>query len=173
MENTCSSKQRGAIMLSTVWIFLLASLLHFGYSLTGFYPLSFICAVNESTWEHIKIIFFGALFTDVFLYFKYFKGNANFIAGLAPSLASIMVSVPMMFYGYMGVIGRDVFILDLIIAYLAGFFAQRILLRFTCGGKDFSSWKTASALAVVIMIFMFFLFTWYPPNLPLFQPPVV
>lgn len=170
MESVCSKKQKEALLLSSVWIFFLASLLHFGYSFTGFFPLSFISAVNESVWEHTKIVFFAALFYDIFLYFRHFKGSPNFIVGLTPSLASILVTIPFLFYGYSGILGFNLLAIDLFIAFLAGYIAQYILMRFSCSSKSLDSYRTFSLFLVAAMIILFFLFTWYPPNLPLFYP---
>lgn len=168
MDNTCSKKQEESLSLSSIWIFLLASLLHFGYSFTHFYPLSFISAVNESVWEHIKIIFFAALFCNLFLYIRKFKGNSGFISGLAPSLASILLTVPFLFYGYSGILGFNLLVIDLLITFISAYIPQSILRRFICSTKSYDSYKVLSILLVVAMIFMFFLFTWYPPSLPLF-----
>lgn len=169
MENNCPRKLISILKLSGIWIFLVSSLLHFGYSFTHFYPLSFICAVNESVWEHVKIIFFAALFVNLFLYFRYFNGNDSFVAGLAPALLSITLTVPFLFYGYTGIIGFHLLILDLIITFASSYIAQMILLYFACGKKDYTTYKGISILIIIIMILLFFVFTWYPPSLPLFM----
>ncbi len=171
MENICSERQEEALRLSSVWIFFIASLLHFGYSSTGFFPLSFISSVNESVWEHTKIVFFAALFYDIFLYFRYFKSNHNFVAGLAPSLASIIVTIPFLFYGYSGILGFNVLAIDLLITFLAGWIAQNILMRYSCSPKNYKEYKIFSLLFVAAMVILFVVFTWYPPNLPLFTSP--
>lgn len=156
------------LILSALWIFLLTSILHFAYSFTRFFPLSFISSVNESVWEHTKITFFAALFYDIFLYFRYFKGCNNFIFSLFPSLASIIITIPFLFYGYTGILGFNILIIDLAIAYVAALISQYILIHFCKSKKDYSSLKTFSIIMVIAMVIMFFLFTWYPPKLPLF-----
>lgn len=159
------------LLIESLWIFFIASLLHFCHSVTGWYPLSFVCAVNESVWEHIKIIFFAALFYNIFYYFRLYKGNSCFIAGLSPSLFSILLSVPILFYGYTGLLGYDALIPDLLTAYLAAFICQLILDRFISKGKDCGRYRALSILFILLMISAFFVFTWYPPRLPLFTPP--
>ena len=171
MNKVCSQKP-SQLLLNSTWIFFLSSILHFLYSFTGFFPFSYISAVNESVWEHVKIIFFSVLIFDLFLYFKCYKGSNNFFAGLTLALFSIIISVPFMFYGYTGIIGRNFFVIDLLIAYIAGLISQYILNRVIKYPKDLSRFTIASILLIVAMTLMFFIFTWYPPDLPLFVSPV-
>ena len=164
-------KKLSSLIYESLWIFFIASLLHFGYSATGFFPLSFISNVNESVWEHTKIVFFAALLFNIYLYFRLHKGNSCFIAGLAPSTFSILLSIPLMFYGYTGLLGFDAFIPDLLIAYLSALLCQAILNHFALDGRDCRKYQTLSLLFIVLLIFTFFLFTWYPLKLPMFITP--
>ena len=46
---------------------ILGTLLHFLYEWTGYnYLVGFISPVNESTWEHLKLLFFPVLFLSFF-----------------------------------------------------------------------------------------------------------
>lgn len=169
-ENTVTRESRSDLLTDSLWIFVAASLLHFGYSLTRFYPLSFICAVNESIWEHTKIVFFGALFYNLIQYLLKGKSSPCLIAGLAPALFSILVTVPFLYYGYTGMLGFYVFLLDLTIAWVSGLICQIILYRVS-GIEGCSGYQTLSLLFVILLVLVFFLFTWYPPRgLPLFVP---
>ncbi|MEM4188473.1 MAG: DUF6512 family protein, partial [Candidatus Hadarchaeum sp.] len=45
----------------TFFIIFFGSFLHFAFELSGnFRPLALIAAVNESTWEHLKLAFWPA-----------------------------------------------------------------------------------------------------------------
>gem|GEM_PF-613381 len=143
------------MLTDSLWIFVAASLLHFGYSLTRFYPLSFICAVNESIWEHTKIVFFGALFYNLIQYLLKGKSSPCLIAGLAPALFSILVTVPFLYYGYTGMLGFYVFLLDLTIAWVSGLICQIILYRVS-GIEGCSGYQTLSLLFVILLVLVFF-----------------
>ena len=56
---------------------VLGTLLHFVYDWTKCAIFTPISAVNESTWEHMKILFFPCLFFAVFQYF-FFKEYDGF-----------------------------------------------------------------------------------------------
>lgn len=171
MEERNYSKETGQLLLKSSWIFFLTSVLHFLYSVTGFYPFSFISSVNESVWEHTKIVFFAALIFSIILYFKDYRGNNNYIAGLAPALFSIIITVPMLFYGYTGILGTHLLVIDLLIAFISASISQYILQKFVRCPRDLSGYQLISILLVVAMIIAFFVFTWYPPKLPLFREP--
>jgi len=166
-----SPSRRKELLLDTAWIFLFSSALHFLYELTGLRPVSYIAAVNESTWEHIKIIFFSALFYDLYLYLRKYRGNPNFFTGLALGLFSIILSVPILFYGYSASLGFSFILLDLMIAFIAALISQYILMRCMESSRDLSSWRKVSILFILAMTAAFLVFTWYPPQLPLFRDP--
>ena len=168
MENAVARKSKVDLLTESLWIFVAASLLHFGYTFTRFYPLSFICAVNESIWEHKKIVFFGALFYNLVQFLL--KASPSLITGLAPALFSILITVPILYYGYTGMLGFHVFIVDLAIAWVSGLICQVILYRVSAI-EGCARYQTLSLLFLLLLILIFFLFTWYPPRgLPLFTP---
>lgn len=170
MEKAIPRKKTTLLLNESIWIFFAASLLHFGYSFTRFYPLSFLCAVNESVWEHVKIVFFGALFFNTVQCLRGGRLRRS-IPALVPALFSIPVTVPFLYYGYTGILGFHVFLLDLVVAWASGLICQIILDRLMIKIKDSSRYETLSLLFLVLMILLFFLFTWYPPRgLPMFVP---
>lgn len=171
MEKTAAQKTKSDLLTESLWIFFAASLLHFGYSFTRFYPLSFICAVSESIWEHSKIVFFGALFYNVIQRLIEGRISRLWITSLTPALLSIILAVPILFYGYTGMLGFHVFFLDLAIAWVSGLICQIILHRLESKIVDCSKYMPLSLMFLILMILVFFLFTWYPPKgLPLFEP---
>lgn len=170
MENAVARKSKADLLTESLWIFVAASLLHFGYTFTRFYPLSFICAVNESIWEHTKIVFFGALFYNLVQFLLKGKASPSLITGLAPALFSILLTVPFLYYGYTGMLGFHVFIVDLAIAWVSALICQIVLYRVS-GIEGCSRYQTLSLAFLFLLILVFFLFTWYPPRgLPLFVP---
>ena len=57
-------------IFSIIFTFILGTLLHFTYKLSGNNQLvGVFSAVNESTWEHLKLVFFPMLLTIIIGYF--------------------------------------------------------------------------------------------------------
>ena len=151
---------------------LVGSLLHFLYEWAG--ESSFVgafSAVNESTWEHMKLLFFpmllftlieGIFFREVPCFFQIkFQGT---LLGL--------VLIPVLFYTYNGVFGTSpawvnisVFFLAALVAFV---FEGRRLVR--AEGRPCS--VVLPLLGFALLAGAFVLFTYRPPMLPLFRDPL-
>ncbi|MBE7068584.1 MAG: hypothetical protein E7381_04705 [Clostridiales bacterium] len=168
MKNSLSVWTLGAFTFTAV----VGTLLHFLYQWTGFLALAPFCAVNESTWEHMKILFFPMLL------FTLIQGK--FFANTFPNYWSVkfvgtliaVLLVPLLFYTYNGAFGKSpawvniaIFFLSAGIGYLVEFFLFKKEER-----------KPASPVAPVLLFCLltalFILWTFFPPLLPLFQDPV-
>lgn len=88
------------LWLSIVIIFILGSLAHFLYDISHENKiLGLFTAVNESTWEHIKIAVTPTLLWS--LIDGYFYGeNPNYFTAKLTSLAILTFFIPLVFYSY-------------------------------------------------------------------------
>ena len=160
------------------FLFVLAagSAAHFVYGWSGENPLlAAFFPVNESTWEHMKLVFFPALLFGLFLRFR--------LGGTVPALrtavpAGILAgtwAVPVLFYTYTGILGFHVFWLDLTVFAVS---ALTVFLVIRKAGRSpgpvpprfFAAHKILCAL-VVLMAAAFVVFTYAPPEIGLFQEP--
>ncbi|MCI8518676.1 MAG: hypothetical protein HFJ51_00655, partial [Clostridia bacterium] len=67
MEN---KKIRSYQIFSVLFAFILGTLLHFTYKLSNNNMLvAAFSAINESVWEHLKLLFFPMLLTTIIGYF--------------------------------------------------------------------------------------------------------
>lgn len=154
-----------------VFVLAIGTLSHFLYEWTGQnYVAGLFTPVNESIWEHMKLVFFPMLLYSLFM----IPG----LKGKFPCLPSAYcfgmllgtLLVPVLFYAYYFVIGRDVFFLDLTT------FAASVILGYTavykltlnCRAKAFS-WLLYALVAMGIVCFM--IFSYNPPPLAIFTPP--
>ena len=65
---------------SAIFIAILGTFLHFTYNWSGGNVIvGLFSAVNESTWEHLKLIFFPNLITIIIGYFYIGKNIPNFL----------------------------------------------------------------------------------------------
>ena len=149
---------------------ILGSLNHFLYDWTGGSSLAALfCPINESPWEHLKLLFFPFLFLTLgTAALRRFRDRRFFYCrflGVVCGMAFILVS----FYTYTGIWGTHVLILDLLIFFLSvvlSFSAARIFFRalkqIPSANMIFTLWGAG--------IFFFFVFTCFPPGIPLFFP---
>lgn len=147
------------------------SLAHFFYEWSGNnHFVGLFTPVNESVWEHMKLVFFPMLLYSVFFCLK----NKKDIPCIGPALCfGILLGtslIPVLFFTYVKAIGRDIFILDL------ATFAISILAAYAAVYKLGPSCKLkpyGSLLCVLVGIYAacFFWFTYHPPEGLLFAEP--
>lgn len=159
-------------ILSVIFVWIAGTILHFTHD---WFPNSVvftvISAVNESTWEHLKLVFFPMLFMTVIGYF-YNKEVKNFLYAKLVSILVAMSFIVVFFYTYTGVIGRNFAVLDIgsffVAVALGEYYAYKIMLS----GKDkMSSIAVVAILAVIFLCFA--VFTYYPPSIGLFANPLI
>ncbi len=150
------------------------ALLHFTYDWSGGTVLAAaFSAVNESTWEHMKLLFFPVFFFSVIQVCFLGHNYPNVLSARAAGTLAGLVLIPTLFYTYTGVFGRHWLWADIavfLIAAAAVYAVDFLLLeRRRPGGL----WRQVAGLLVLwLLAFLFIYFTFRPPQLPLWQDPV-
>ena len=82
------------IIFSGIFVMILGTLLHFTYEWSGNNTfVAAFSAVNESTWEHLKLLFYPMFLTTIIGYFYLGKTSPNFVAVILGELVSYKVLV--------------------------------------------------------------------------------
>ena len=158
-------------IVSIIFVWIAGTLLHFTHD---WFPdsvvFSIISAVNESTWEHLKLVFFPMLFMAIVGYF-YNKDIKNFLYAKFVSIFIAMSFIVVFFYTYTGVIGRNIAVLVIgsffVAVVLGEFYAYRIMI------SNKSKINSAVAVSILVAILLCFaIFTYYPPSIGLFENPL-
>ena len=105
-------------VIAIIFISVIGTLLHFMYEWSGHNKVvSLFAAVNESTWEHIKIAL-----TPTFIWTLYdgavYGLNPNYFEAKALSILVIMVLIPLLFYAYQLITKKAILPIDITIFYL-------------------------------------------------------
>ena len=148
------------------------TLLHFLYDWLGKSPLiAPFSGVNESTWEHMKLLFWPMLLFAVAESF-FFRERQNFWCVKLRGVLLGLILIPVIFYTYNGAIGRSPDWLNITIFFIS---AAAIYLYET---KLFNENKLLcksprSALATLCGIALcFIVFTFSPPEIGIFRDPL-
>ena len=156
-----------------LWIGAAGCVLHFVYEWSGGSVwAAVISAVNESTWEHMKLLFVPMfLYTAVQLVFLG-RTYPNLPAVRAVSTLAGLALIPTLFYTYTGVWGemRDWANIAVFFAAALGAFLldHRLLRRGALNRK----WQQLSGLAVLWgLAFAFVFCTFHPLSLGLWRSP--
>ena len=149
------------------------TLLHFLYDWSGkaniIAPFS---AVNESVWEHMKLLFVPIFLFALFEY-KFLKTDyPNFWCGKLIGTILGLIIIPTLYYTYTGALGVNADWYNITIYFIASavlFFAEVIIIKNGFRGI-FSS--QASLILLLIIGIAFVIFTFFPIHIPLFQDPI-
>ena len=152
-----------------VFIIILGTLLHFTFEWSAFQPIvGVFSAVNESVWEHLKIAFWPSLLYAILVYRYLNKKTNNFFFAKTIGIYAIMIIIPVIFYAYTIFIEHNLTIdvLSFIFAIILGQLVSFKLLTFKKLPKNL-----ISLVALIILAIAFIVFTFYPPQIQLFQDP--
>lgn len=148
------------------------SLLHFLYDWTNesvlIAPFS---AVNESTWEHMKLLFFPML-VFALIQSRFFKEYENFWCVKLAGIATGLMLIPILFYTYNGIFGKSPDWVNIAIFFVS--VALSFLLEmymFKNGSlRCKRPWLSFSVICLIGILFV--VFTFATPKIPIFQDPI-
>ena len=157
-----------------IFISILGVLLHFTYEWSGDNPaVGLFSAVNESTWEHLKLIFFPMLLlTMIEFLWSHIQEKPlpeNFLPARTIGILSGMAFIVVVFYTLNGVLGRNYEILNIALYFAGVIYALRTENR--SGARQMCINDYVSMTILAILAVAFFAFTNYPPELGIFADP--
>ena len=169
MDTGCRKWQIGGFLFTSA----VGTLLHFTYDWSGENPfIGAFSAVNESTWEHMKLLFVPLLLTALAAAIFGGRCRGYWTAKLAGALAGLLL-IPLLYYGYTGSLGVHVTWVDIGIFFVAA--AAAFLLEGHLTKHLPMRSGALQAVAAALFIALAVLFVWYtyaPPHLPIFLDPV-
>ena len=158
-------------IVSAILVSILGTLLHFTYE---FFDknifVAFFSAVNESVWEHLKLVFFPMLLTTIIGYFSIGKKVPNFLCSKAWGILISIAFIILFFYTYTGVIGKSIVFVD-----ISSFFVAVILGEYLAYKRMASNSKCNRVIGIIILImimFGFIGFTYFTPKIGIFKDPI-
>lgn len=147
------------------------TLLHFFYGWSNENPLiGLIGPVNESTWEHMKLVFFPVLLWSLLLPSHFADESPSLRPALLSGGLLGTLSVPVLFYTYSGVLGRNIAWIDILIFFISTAVAFLCAWKLQGSAKIYEK-RTAIYFVTVLFLVLFFLFTFLPPDIGLFAKP--
>ena len=165
-----------SIGLWQLWGFAATSLggtlLHFLYEWLGeakwIAPLS---GVNESTWEHMKLLFWPMLVFAIVQSF-FFRDRADFWCVKLRGILLGLILIPTIFYTYNGVIGRSPDWINIAIFFVAA------AISYICETRLFNAERLrcrspkAAIIALGLIALLFIVFTFNTPEIDIFKDPL-
>ena len=149
------------------------TLLHFLFDWTGEnIVVGLFSAVNESIWEHMKLIFFPMLLFALAEYRFWGMDVPGFwrvkLAGIALALALI----PTLYYTYTGALGISADWFNITIFFLAAGAAFWLEARLFDRKRSCQMPAIVAFALLCLIALAFFVLTFFTPHIPLFQDPL-
>lgn len=159
-------------VIAFIVIGVAGTLLHFVYEWSGNNPfVGIFSAVNESVWEHQKLLFFPALLYSVIEYFLCGRRNGNYPAAAAVGIFAGIASIIILFYTYSGILGYSLPVVDIILFFVGVLVFLLVRNKIINTGRLNSPAANITALAAVaVLCALFVLWTFMPPQISLFIP---
>ena len=157
-----------------LFISVLGVLLHFTYEWSGDNPIvALFSAVNESTWEHLKLLFFPMLLLTIIelLFTEKRQLPSNYLFARTIGILSGMAFIVIAFYTLTGVFAKLPDAVNIALYFLGVFLALCIENKINRGNRQNHS--AFAAIVLLALTIAFFVFTKYPPSIGLFANPVL
>lgn len=157
-----------------LFISVLGVLLHFTYEWSGDNPIvALFSAVNESTWEHLKLLFFPMLLLTIIelLFTEKRQLPSNYLFARTIGILSGMAFIVIAFYTLTGVFAKLPDAVNITLYFLGVFLALCIENKINRGNSQNHS--AFAAIVLLALTIAFFVFTKYPPSIGLFANPVL
>lgn len=159
-------------IIGFIVVCVVGTLMHFFFEWSGESKLvALLCPVNESPWEHLKLLFFPYFFYGIYEAILLKKDKFNVFFAKYMGIITGLITILNIYYLSLGVTGKMnnfVNIASYFVGVAVAFVISYILINSSIGG----SMANGVSLAMLIVTGMIFvLFTFEPPMIPLFQDP--
>ena len=148
------------MILGTVFVLITGTISHFIYDWSGQnYILGLIFPTNESTWEHMKLVFFPMLLCAFFLNRRLMADYPCITSALLAGILLGTFLIPVLFYSYSGILGNHFLWLDIAVFALSVILAFGASYRLTlsCRAKKLRKSVRAACLCCPALLSLFHL----------------
>lgn len=159
-------------IITVIICIILGILLHFTYEWSGENIIvGLFSAVNESTWEHLKLTFYPMLLMASIGCFIIGKRTNNYWLAQAMGIITAITFITVFFYTYTGIIGTNFAWLNISLFIVAICLGEYVTYKLLISRKTYNT-EFVSIIFLMILLFSFILYTFNPPPIALFQAPI-
>ena len=160
-------------MVGFVFTGVLGTLLHFVFEWTdGSMIAAVFSAVNESIWEHIKLLIYPMLLFALVEYKVWGREVTCFWQVKLLGLLTGIVLIPGLYYTYTGILGKSADWFNITIFFIVAAAVYYMETKLLQKESHCHISNRLVGMLVILLPVVFTLLTFYPPHIPLFQDPV-
>lgn len=155
-----------------LFVSILGTFLHFLFDLSGQSGFAaLISAVNESIWEHMKLIYYPMFLFALLEYRFWGKGHKQFWCVKLAGIGLALYLIPTLYYSYTGIFGVRVDWLNIAIFYVAAGAAYWLETKLFQKDKPCRLSNRIAFFMICAISLIFTVFTFFPPEIPFFKDP--
>ena len=159
-------------MTGLIFTVILGTILHFLFEWTGGSVLvSPFSGVNESTWEHMKLLYWPLLFFAL-VQRVFFMDQKNYWCVKLTEILLGLILVPVLFYTYNGAFGKSPDWVNITIFYISALIVYLYERRAFRKNRMVCPYPWLAFAGICLIGVLFVVFTFAPPGIPLFRDPL-
>ena len=157
-------------LLGICFVSLAGFALHYSFAWSGNWrPIALVAPVNESVWEHFKLVFWPALLWALLEYAALELDARIFWSAKGYALLVSPILIVIVFYSYTAVLGRNILALD-IATFLVAVVATQVASARLAKANLRQRWVCSIGIGLLLCQFVAYsAFTFYPPPLGVFE----
>lgn len=160
------------IIISVIVSLILGTLLHFTYEWSGENKfVAIFSAVNESTWEHLKLTFYPMTLMALIGSFFIKKESNNYWFAQATGILFSIIFITIFFYTYTGIIGTNFAIIDIASFVISILLGEYIIYKLLLSKKKYNLEKI-SIILIFALLLSFIVYTFDPYQIAYFKDPI-
>lgn len=160
-------------IIGIIFVLITGTFAHFLYDWTGNNPIvGLFTPINESIWEHMKLLFFPMLLYSLIMILKFHPTYSCITSALCFGILVGAFLIPLFYYAYTFILGKNVFILDLSTFILSIFIAFWLSYKLTLSCR-LEPYTPLLCILVCILFICFLVFTYHAPEAAIFQDPTI
>ncbi len=149
------------------------TLFHFMYDWSNQnFLVALFSAINESIWEHMKLLFFPMFLFAIIESHFFNKQYENFWCSKLIGILLGILLIPILYYTYTGIFGVSIDWINITIFFSASATTYFLETRLLKQQNTICLSPQATLIILCLLALIFVIFTFVPPHIPLFQDPV-
>ena len=160
------------IVIGIIIICIVGTSLHFLYEISHHNKVvAIFAAVNESTWEHIKIGMTATMLWSIYDGIMYIN-NPNYMIAKSLSLLTIILVIPLIFYSYTFFTKKSILIVD-VISFCITIICSQLVFYYFINMETLSKTEMWASLVLFLLeLLCYFTFTYHPFKNFIFKDPI-
>ncbi len=160
-------------MVGFVFTAVAGTLLHFLFDWTdGNGIVALFSAVNESIWEHLKLLFYPMVAVALIEYFAWGKDRKGFWCIKLVGIFTGLVLIPVVYYTYTGLLGTKADWFNITLFFLTAGLVYRLETKLFQRTDICRMDDRVAVMLICLFAVMFTIFTFVPPHIPFFEDPM-